>query len=79
MNATATNEYGSVVRYDCDEGYQVDDGVPLTFCQGNQTWKDADVATTCTGKLSVEMYNPFLINIGPVIIVAVACQMIGPM
>ena len=51
VNATATNEYGSVVRYDCDEGYQVDDGVPLTFCQGNQTWKDADVPTTCTGKL----------------------------
>ena len=51
VNATNDNKYGSVVMYECDEGYQVDAGVPHTYCQG-QTWKHGDIKPTCTGKFT---------------------------
>ena len=46
VNTTDSNNYGSVVRYECDEGYQID-GVPRTYCQGT-TWKHGISKPTCT-------------------------------
>ena len=47
MNVTDSNNYGSVVRYECGEGYQID-GVPSTYCK-DKTWKHWDARPTCTG------------------------------
>ena len=49
VNATNGNKYGSVVVYECDEGYQIDGGVPRTYCQG-KNWKHGDTKPTCTSK-----------------------------
>ncbi|KAK2173065.1 hypothetical protein NP493_905g00052 [Ridgeia piscesae] len=48
INVTDSNNYGSVVRYECGEGYQID-GVPSTYCK-DKTWKHWDARPTCTGK-----------------------------
>ena len=50
VKATNSNKYGSVVKFVCDEGYQIDTGVPRTYCEGSQTWRHSDVLsrTTCT-------------------------------
>ena len=50
VTATNKNQFGSVVSFDCKQGYQVDAGVPLTFCTGNKTWKDSNIKTNCSGE-----------------------------
>ena len=53
VNATSENQYGSVVKYECDVGYQIDTGVPRTYCQGNQVWKHGGILTTCASRFFV--------------------------
>lgn len=48
VNSSNMARYGSVVVYECEEGYQIE-GAPRTYCQG-KTWKHGDVSPICIGK-----------------------------
>ena len=50
VNVSNAGRYGSVVVYECDEGYQID-GAPRTYCQG-KTWRHGNVSATCIGKIT---------------------------
>ena len=49
VSASNTYNYGSVVKYECAEGYQISKGKPRNYCQG-KNWKHGDTKPTCTGK-----------------------------
>ena len=55
VNVSNAGHYGSVVVYECDEGYQID-GPPHTYCQG-KTWRHGNVSPTCVGKSAPFHYS----------------------
>ena len=59
VSASNTYNYGSVVKYECAEGYQISKGKPRNYCQG-KTWKHGDTKPTCTGKSTAYLVVSFV-------------------